>query len=214
MTMSTRGWMAAILVSALALAGCSGSKPVAEGALAEAADAGPGKTLFDRMETLCDQAFAGRVVINEPADPDPAYQHTPILGVRCLGPYKILAVSFGDDRSRSMVLSRDQRGVLGLRHLHNHRDGSRQELTEYGGYAHLGRSSPERVVFPATAESVAKFENLGLTSRMDSVWTLSLDEGRQLVYDAEASGWHLQLVFDLDETVPAPPLPWVEAPVE
>lgn len=209
-------WLSAAAVAVLGLTACGDrsapAEPAADDAAAPADQAD--NTLSDRMQPLCDQAFAGRVAINEPTDPDPAYQQSPVLGVRCVGPYKILAISFGDDRSRSIILSKDRAGVQGLRHLHNNPDGSARELTEYGGYANQVQSSPERVVFPATHESVVKFQNLGLDSRADSVWTLAMEESARLVYDAKATGWHLQLVFDLQTPVPAPSLPWVEAPVE
>lgn len=205
----------ATAVTALGLVACGGDRAPAEATdgSTSASTSEAASSLFDHLETYCDQAFAGRVAINEPADPDPAYQQSPVLSIRCVGPYRILAVSFGDDRSRSMLLSKDRAGLQGLRHLHNHPDGSPQELTEYGGYAHQGQTSAERVVFPATQESVVKFQNLGLEARADSVWTVSLEGSASLVYDAKASGWQLQLVFDLQKPVPAPPLPWVEAPV-
>ncbi len=212
-------WLMATAVTALALTACGGANtppdPTTDIAAGSADQGGPAaNTLSDRLQPLCDQAFPGRVAINEPVDPDPAYQQSPILGVRCVGPYKILAISFGDDRSRSIVLSKDRAGLQGLRHLHSNPDGSPRELTEYGGYAHQGQTTAERVVFPATQESAVKFQNLGLDARADSVWTLSLEASERLVYDAKASGWHLQLVFDLSTPVPAPPLPWLEAPIE
>lgn len=206
-------------ITALGLTACSSGNAPTDPAADQAAvstdqDQPAANTLFDRLQTLCDQAFSGRVAINEPVDADPAYQQSPVLGIRCIGPYRILAISFGDDRSRSMVLSKDRAGLQGLRHLHSNADGSPQELTEYGGYAHQGQTSAERVVFPATQESAVKFQNLGLDARADSVWTLSLVEGSELTYDAKASGWHLQLVFDLTRTVPSPALPWLEAPIQ
>ncbi len=219
MTRPQLPWLLATAVTVLGLTACSGgdkpTEPATDQATASTEQAEPAaNTLFDRLQPLCDQAFAGRVAINEPVDADPAYQQAPVLGVRCIGPYRILAVSFGDDRSRSFVLSKDRAGLQGIRHLHNNPDGSPRELTEYGGYAHQGQTSAERVVFPATQESVVKFQNLGQDALADSVWTLSLAEGSDLTYDAKASGWHLQLVFDLTKTVPSPALPWVEAPIQ
>ena len=89
------------------------------------------------LATHCGQAFAGRIISNEPKPTTPdSFEGKPlVMHVRgCENPNQGLRVPFhvGADHSRTWVLTRTAEG-LRLKHDHRHEDGSEDELTQYGG---------------------------------------------------------------------------------
>ena len=94
------------LVATLLLAGCA-SRPASSPVTADAA-------FFAQLQTLCGQAFAGRIVANEPpptaADP---FEGKPLIAhVRECSEREIrIPLHVGDDRSRTWVITRTPQGL-------------------------------------------------------------------------------------------------------
>ena len=95
----------------------------------------PAAQFMSAVETLCGQAFAGRVVANEPTTADDPFEgQSLIMHVRSCEPRGQVLVPFhvGEDRSRTWILSR-LGGRVRLKHDHRHQDGTEDVLTMYGG---------------------------------------------------------------------------------
>ena len=185
----------------LLLAGCA-VPPATPAVSADAA-------FFARLQASCGQAFAGRVVANEPRPmaADPFEGKRLIAHVRECSDREIrIPLHVGEDRSRTWVISRTPLG-LRLKHDHRHADGSADAVTQYGGDA-LERGSTTRQEFPVDAESIATFRRAGLTASVTNVWALEL-EANALRYELTRPGRRFVLEFDLGRPLPtAPPAPW------
>lgn len=219
----------------LALAACGGSgtpdagapaspEPAApEAAAPEAApaesspDAGTGfsdghKAFMGNLMPLCGQAFQGRIVANEPAQPDDAFEgQALVMHVRECGKEEIkVPFHVGDDHSRTWVLTRTGDG-LRLKHDHRLEDGSDDPVTMYGGdTASAGNGT--RQEFPVDQESIELFEREGLTASVTNTWAMEIHPGERFVYELARPGGRLfQVEFDLSTPVDLPPTPWGHA---
>lgn len=204
-----------VLFSALALAGAAilpaSAMAGATGNAATAAVA-PADQFLAGLAQYCGQAFAGRIIANQPQSsaPDPFDGKTLVMHVRgCDSPQQELRVPFhvGDDHSRTWVISRTDTG-LRLKHDHRHADGSPDAVTMYGGdTAQAG--SAGRQEFPADAASVAMFSAHGMTASLRNTWAMELVPGQRFVYElARPDGRLFQVEFDLSTPVQLPPAPW------
>lgn len=161
------------------------------------------------IETHCGQAYAGRIIANEPpAENDPFDGKTLVMHVReCSGSEFRIPFHVGDDRSRTWVLSRVGAG-LQLKHDHRHEDGSEDAVTWYGGTTATAGSAL-RQEFPVDAYSVEMFQREGLTASVTNIWAMEVEAGKRFMYELARPGGRLfQVEFDLAKPVPAPPAPW------
>lgn len=196
------GAVALLALAAVAIAGCGGKGKTAPSDPA---------AVYAATEALCDKAYAGKVVADEPASSDPVWQQPAVLYVRCAPGYRLMSLTLGDDRSRVWQLGQTGQGLL-LRHTHHHDDGSADVVSGYGGFARA-TDTPGRIEFPADDNTKAMFLANDLQASVDNVWALELDGERMLAYELNRPNRHFRIEFDLTETVPTPPLPWAEAAV-
>ncbi len=172
----------------------------------------PADQFLAGLAQYCGQAFAGRIIANQPQSsaPDPFDGKALVMHVRgCDSPQQELRVPFhvGDDHSRTWVISRTDTG-LRLKHDHRHADGSPDAVTMYGGdTAQAG--SAGRQEFPVDAASVAMFSAQGMTASLRNTWAMELVPGKRFVYElARPDGRLFQVEFDLSTPVQLPPAPW------
>lgn len=176
----------------------------------------PADGFMAALATHCGQAFAGRVVANQPASatPDAFEGKALVMHVRgCDAPTQELRVPFhvGDDHSRTWVLTRTAAG-LRLKHDHRHEDGTPDATTMYGGDTR-DAGSVQRQSFPVDAQSVALFQREGLSTSLDNTWAMELEAGKRFVYELSRPGGRLfQVEFDLTTPVALPPAPWGSEP--
>ena len=176
------------------------------------AAAAPADQFLADLAHYCGQAFAGRIIANQPKSsaPDPFDGKTLVMHVRgCDSPQQELRVPFhvGDDHSRTWVISRTDSG-LRLKHDHRHVDGSPDAVTMYGGDT-TQAGSAGRQEFPVDAESVAMFTANGMTASLRNTWAMELVPGKRFVYElARPDGRLFQVEFDLSVPVALPPAPW------
>jgi hypothetical protein len=216
---------ASLLATAVLLAACgadpqpadvppavpaSGPTPVPATDPGLAVDPAPADQFLARIAQHCGQAFAGRIVANEPppAEPDAFEGKALVMHVRDCAP-DVLRIPFhvGDDHSRTWVITRTADG-LRLKHDHRHEDGSPDAVTMYGGDT-AAPGSAERQEFPVDAESIATFEREGLSASVTNTWAIEIDPGQQFVYELSRPGGRLfKVVFDLTAPVELPPAPW------
>ncbi len=210
---SRRALHTSLSLSLLAFAACGGSSSPAPAAPSpadgSAAAAQPADEFLARLSQHCGQAFAGKVIVNQPPQPNDAFAGKPlVMHVRECGAAE-LKVPFhvGDDHSRTWVITRTEAG-LRLKHDHRHQDGSPDAVTMYGG----DTSEPgtaTRQQFPVDAESIAMFERDKMTASITNTWALEIEPGKRFLYELSRPGGRLfQVEFDLTAPVPAPPTPW------
>ena len=172
----------------------------------------PADAFLAALASHCGQAFAGRIVANEPKSPEPdAFEGKPlVMHVRgCDDPKRELKVPFhvGDDHSRTWVLTRTASG-LRFKHDHRHEDGSEDAVTMYGGDTDTPGTA-QRQEFPVDAESIAMFEQEGLNASVTNTWAMDIEPQRRFLYELSRPGGRLfQVEFDLTTPVALPPAPW------
>jgi len=156
----------------------------------------------------CWKAYAGKIVANEPADPEDPFNGKPlVMHVRECGEGEFkIPFHVGDDHSRTWVLTRTDTG-LRLKHDHRHEDGSPDAMTMYGGDT-ASAGSAERQEFPVDAESIALFETEGRSVSTTNVWAMEIEPGKRFVYELARPGRLFRVEFDLTAEVDAPPVPW------
>ncbi len=195
--------------SALVLAVACSAGPAAPPAGA-AVEQAPVDSFLAAVRQHCGQAFAGRIVANDPATPDdPFVGKTLVMHVRECAPATVsIPFHVGDDRSRTWVLTRTGSG-LRLKHDHRHADGSSDVLTMYGGdSAGAEAGSATRQTFPVDEESKALFTREKREVSLTNVWAMEIEPGRRFVYELARPGRLFRVEFDLTTPVEAPPAPW------
>jgi cytochrome c5 len=218
-----------LLCAALALAACGQSQQPAPEAAPEVVPAAPPPAaasapaappsadsphdaFLDRLRSHCGQAYAGRIVANQPEQPDDAFEGKAlVMHVRECGQTEVkVPFHVGDDHSRTWVLTRTGTG-LRLKHDHRHEDGSDDAVTMYGGDT-AAPGTAQRQEFPVDAESVAMFEREGLSASVTNTWAMEIDPGQRFLYELSRPGGRLfQVEFDLTAPVDLPPTPWGHA---
>jgi hypothetical protein len=178
-------------------------------ALAGACASTPADRFMARLAAHCGEAFAGRIVANQPAaDNDPFAGKSLVMHVReCKTGELKIPFHVGDDRSRTWVLTRTAEG-LRLKHDHRHADGSEDAVTMYGGDT-TSAGTEIRQEFPVDAFSIEMFEREGLKASVTNTWAMEIEPGRRFLYELRRPGGRLfQVEFDLRTPVPPPPAPW------
>jgi hypothetical protein len=193
----------ALALAVVAVAACDFSAPPA----AQAQH--PADTFLAGLTEHCGQAFAGRIVANEPAQPeDPFADKALVMHVReCSAGEIKVPFHVGDDHSRTWVLTRTESG-LRLKHDHRHEDGSEDTVTMYGGDT-AAAGTKQRQEFPVDEYSIEMFEREGLTASVSNTWAMEIEPGKRFLYElSRPSGRRFQVEFDLTTEVPLPPTPW------
>lgn len=174
------------LVAALLLSACA-SVPRTQ----------PADQFFARLQALCGQRFAGRVVTNDPADS--AFAGKPlVMHVRdCSATEVRIPFSVGEDHSRTWVIARTPAG-LRLKHDHRHADGTEDELSRYGGDA-ATRGTDRRQDFPADAFSRTLFLAKGHPASINNIWAMEVEPGALFAYELRRPSRHFRVEFDLSK---------------
>lgn len=195
-----RATQAALALGALFLFGCAQQiKPEPK----------PADAFITHLRALCGQAFAGRIVANEPTPttPDPFSGKVLIAHVRECGPAQLrIPFHVGDDHSRTWVISERPTG-LRLKHDHRHADGSADVLTQYGGDS-IDAGLATRQEFPVDADSIALFQRQNSAASVTNTWAFEIEPGKTLVYQLARPGRLFRVEFDLSKAVPVPQAPW------
>lgn len=195
--------LAALTCLAVAAAGCM---PATRGAPPLPT---PQEAFWSRLQALCGQAFAGRVVADQPTPAQPDAFHTGplVMHVReCRDDVVRVPFHVGGDRSRTWVIRRTPAG-LQLKHDHRHEDGSPDALTMYGGHT-ASAGTAGRQAFPADSESKTLFLAEGRAVSVDNTWALEIRPGSTFAYELARPRRLFRVEFDLTRPVPAPPPPW------
>ena len=188
--------------AAAALTGCA-TTPAASN---------PQDEFFAALTAHCGKAYAGKLASNQDADADMRGKAM-VMHVRSCTPDRIeipfhidgVGPGGGWDRSRTWVITRTTTG-LRLKHDHRHADGSKDELTMYGGdTANAGTAA--RQTFPVDAESIALFTRTGRSVSNTNVWSVET-RADAFTYGLSREGRDFRVTFDFRQPVAPPPAPW------
>ena len=188
--------------AAAALTGCA-TTPAASN---------PQDEFFAALTAHCGKAYAGKLASNQDADADMRGKAM-VMHVRSCAPDRIeipfhiegLGPDGGWDRSRTWVITRTATG-LRLKHDHRHADGSKDELTMYGGdTADAGTAA--RQTFPVDAESIALFTRTGRSVSNTNIWSVETTPAA-FTYGLSREGRDFRVTFDYRKPVAPPPAPW------
>ncbi|HLR90700.1 MAG TPA: hypothetical protein VK040_07055 [Balneolaceae bacterium] len=108
--------------------------PQGESATPDVTEVSASELFFENLSSLCGESFTGESVF--PDHPDHELVGVELRAVVESCSDEEIRVPFlaGEDRSRTWVFSRSDRGVH-LLHDHRYPDGTPHDLTNYGGYA-------------------------------------------------------------------------------
>lgn len=162
------------------------------------------QVFWDRLGSLCDQAFPGEV-----SDVTAYYREALVgreliaHGVSCEDERIHVALHVDGDRSRNWILTIVD-GTIRLKHDHRHADGTEEDISQYGGDA-LVPGLPQRQIFPADAHTAEI-----LPARADNFWFMDFVDEDTFQYGVHwpKHGHSVRLSFDLSNPVEPPPLPW------
>ena len=173
---------------------------------------GPQDEFFAALTAHCGKAYAGKLASNQDADADMRGKAM-VMHVRSCTPDRIeipfhidgVGPGGGWDRSRTWIITRTTTG-LRLKHDHRHADGSKDELTMYGGdTADVGTAT--RQTFPVDAESIALFTRTGRSVSNTNIWSVkTTPEG--FTYGLNRAARDFRVTFDYSQPVAPPPAPW------
>jgi len=199
----------AMVLAVTMMAGCSGPQPASAPAAETAPATPPAAQFLAGVAAACGQSYAGRVVTNEPPQPNDAFEgRALVMHVRTCEPGRVLIpFHVGEDHSRTFVLTQvgDR---LRLKHDHRHQDGTSDVLTMYGGQS-TGPGTATRQEFPVDEESRALFTREKREVSNTNTWAMELHPGRMFAYElTRPGGRKFRVEFDLTTAVPTPPPAW------
>ena len=191
-----------------ALVGCLAAGCQSTSELQPVAPATPRDAFWAGLQSLCGQAFTGRVT--EDSVPDSPFRGKALtMHVRSCTPTEIrVPFHVGEDRSRTWVITRTG-GGLRLKHDHRHEDGTPDPVTQYGGDTREAGSAT-RQEFHADAHTATL-----IPAARTNVWTVEVDPSSSLFAYAlrrEGTDRRFRAEFDLARPVAPPPAPWGAEP--
>ncbi|MBX3322144.1 MAG: hypothetical protein KF757_04055 [Phycisphaeraceae bacterium] len=193
------------LLASCSAGGGKGDRPAAQpnASSSTSTQSGAQASFWAALESLCGEAFEGRVVEDSTASPD--FARTPLVMHvrRCEDGRILVPFHIADDRSRTWVLTKID-GGLRLKHDHRHADGSEDDLTQYGGDT-ISPGTAMRQEFHAD-----KFTASLLPAARTNIWTVEIIPGQTFAYALRREGTdrRFRVEFDLSKPVAAPPAPW------
>ncbi len=127
---------------------------------------------FDQLTSLCGSRYEGEMTFPENGQDSFAGKLLVAEFSSCSDAEIRVPFRVGDDTSRTWVFSKTEQGVR-LKHDHRHKDGTPDEVTEYGGDSMAGGTASKQS-FPADAFTA----NL-IPEAATNVWTVSVSDDKQ-----------------------------------
>ncbi|MCZ4318566.1 hypothetical protein O4H26_06155 [Aequorivita viscosa] len=158
---------------------------------------------WDSIKSHCGKAYEGTITAGG-KEGDGFVGEKLVMHVRNCEDRTIRIPFFvGEDKSRTWVLSLKEDNRILLKHDHRHKDGSEEELTQYGGVS-TNTGLPNIQFFPAD-EHTSNLIPLASTN----VWWFTIDE-TSLTYNLRRIGSDrlFTVKFDLTAEIATPEAPW------
>ena len=159
-------------------------------------------TFWDTLSSHCGKSFEGKITSEGKNDGFEGKQL--VMHVKKCSVNELKIPFFvGEDKSRTWVLSLQEDNRILLKHDHRHKDGSEEELTQYGGMS-SNTGMPHIQFFPADQHTT----NI-LARAANNVWWFTIDDA-SITYNLRSIGSDrlFTVKFDLTQEVEAPGAPW------
>ncbi|WP_179351707.1 hypothetical protein [Winogradskyella vidalii] len=158
---------------------------------------------WEQLKTHCGNAYEG-VITEGGKEGDGFTGETLVMHVRICETNTIRIPFFvGEDKSRTWVLQMNADKIMSLKHDHRHKDGTEDDLTQYGGTsANMGLAHLQ--MFPADAHTSEI-----LPAASTNIWWFTIDD-TSLTYNLRRIGTErlFTVKFDLTKTIETPDAPW------
>lgn len=158
---------------------------------------------WERLSSLCGKSFEG--VIKSGGNPQDGFSGKRLVMQVLSCEENQIKIPFyvGEDKSRTWIISKEEEGLLSLRHEHRKSDGGDDELTNYGGKS-TNHGLAHLQVFPANTLTTSM-----LPPAATNVWFLGLDEN-SFSYSLQRMGQNrvFTVVFDLLSPIEFNDRPW------
>jgi hypothetical protein len=152
------------------------------------------------LRALCGLAFEGTFIEGNPSDESFRNQKM-VMHVRSCGEGLRIPFHVGENRSRTWVLTRTEKG-LRLKHDHRHEDGTPDSVTQYGGDTQEAGSAMKQE-FHADV-----FTGTMIPYAATNIWTIEIVPGQRMTYSLRRENRRFRVDFDLTLPVQPPPVPW------
>lgn len=155
---------------------------------------------WETLKSHCGKAYAGEVTAGLTDD----FKNGPLVMHVSKCEDGVIRIPFfvGEDRSRTWVLTLKNDRIL-LKHDHRHKDGSEDQITQYGGVSNnSGQANLQ--VFPADQQTV---DLIPLAS--GNVWWITVNEN-SFTYNLRRIGTErvFTVKFDLTKPIATPAAAW------
>ena len=164
----------------------------------------PNSVLFwNSIQKHCGKAFEG-VIVEGGKEGDGFTGQKLIMHVRSCEKNTIRVPFFvGEDKSRTWVFTLSEDKLITLKHDHRHKDGSEDEITQYGGTnPNTGLANIQ--FFPADQQTATL-----IPAAFSNVWWVTIDE-TTFTYNLRriGTGRFFSVKFDLTKEISVPSAPW------
>ncbi len=164
----------------------------------------PGSVQFwNKLKTHCGKAYEGTITAGG-KEGDGFMGEKLIMQVRSCNENTIQIPFFvGEDKSRTWVLTLGEDNRILLKHDHRNKDGSEEEITQYGGIS--SNSGLADIQFFPADQVTSDLIPLASTN----VWWFTIDED-SITYNLRRIGSDriFTVNFNVTKEVDAPPAPW------
>lgn len=172
------------------------------GTLANAQEkTGSGK-FWENLKSHCGKAYEGQLV--QPEEDETFGGRKLVIYLRTCDDGRITIPFYvGEDKSRTFILTYEDDRIQ-LKHDHRHKDGTEDEITQYGG-KNTNTGMENLQFFPADEETARI-----IPAASTNVWWITLDE-KSLSYNLQRLGTNrppFKVVFDLTTPIEPPGPQW------
>lgn len=167
----------------------------------KASDAG---AFWSSLNQQCGKAFEGKVTNDSAQSSDFLEKRLTMSVFECSANTVKVGFFVGEDASRTWIFTRDKSsGNLTLKHDHRKKDGSPDEITQYGGTS-SNKGTENIQFFPADSFTAGL-----VPAAAQNVWWIQLDEDK-FVYNLNRIGTDrkFSVSFNLKHPVQEPRTPW------
>lgn len=158
---------------------------------------------WNSLKTHCGNAYEGTITAGG-KEGDGFTGEKLVMHVRSCDENTIRIPFFvGEDKSRTWLLTLNEENRILLKHDHRHKDGTEDEVTQYGGES-TNTGLPNIQIFPAD-QFTANLIPLASTN----VWWFTIDDAT-LTYNLRRMGSDrlFSVQFDLSKPISTPAPPW------
>ncbi|MFT4575696.1 MAG: hypothetical protein ACI9SI_000607 [Polaribacter sp.] len=164
----------------------------------------PNSVLFwNTLQSHCGKAYQGEIVAGG-KEGDGFIGEKLVMHIRSCEENTIRIPFFvGEDKSRTWVFTKSENELISLKHDHRHKDGSEDEITQYGG-ANPNTGLANIQFFPADQQTASL-----ISYASNNVWWVTIDK-TTFTYNLRrvGTGRFFSVKFDLTKEIPTPSAPW------